>query len=82
VLKPTHLGEVGATRPPLLDSLTHLSGEVLMPPLHPMLHTSTEEACEDKKFCCSVIDGKLQLKHAHAATKKKVTFTRLKEILM
>ena len=50
MLKPTHLGEVGATRPPLLDSFTHLSGEVLMPPLHSMLRTSTEEACEDKRF--------------------------------
>ena len=35
----------------------------------PILHTSTEEACDES--CCSVIDGKLQLKHASAA--KKVT---------
>ena len=30
----------------------------------------TEEACGDKTCCCSVIDGKLQLKHAPAANKK------------
>ena len=36
----------------------------------PMLHTSTKEASGDKTSCYSVIDGKLQLKHARAANKK------------
>ena len=42
----------------------------------PILHTFTEEACEDRLFCCSVIDGKPQPKHTSAAKKSDINKTK------
>jgi len=44
--------------------------------LQPILHTSTEEACEGRLNCCSVIDGKLQLKHESATKKVRIKMLR------
>ena len=47
-------------------------GRALSMILQPILHTSTEEACEDRLTARSVIDLKLQLKHVPVAIQSDI----------